>query len=70
MEEDDDTVAIDAVAGERGPAALEAKALLQASDVWPMANEVDVMGTSDFDWVENSSWRASLFSLAWQRSCL
>uniref|UniRef100_A0A0E0R1P1 glutathione transferase n=1 Tax=Oryza rufipogon TaxID=4529 RepID=A0A0E0R1P1_ORYRU len=31
MEEDDDTVAIDAVAGERGPAALEAKALLQAS---------------------------------------
>ena len=31
MEEEDDTVAIDAVAGKRGLAALEAKALLQAS---------------------------------------
>uniref|UniRef100_A0A0E0HQ72 Uncharacterized protein n=1 Tax=Oryza nivara TaxID=4536 RepID=A0A0E0HQ72_ORYNI len=33
-----------------------------------MANEVNVVGTSNFDWVEHSSWRASLFSLAWRRS--
>uniref|UniRef100_A0A0E0BGV4 Uncharacterized protein n=1 Tax=Oryza glumipatula TaxID=40148 RepID=A0A0E0BGV4_9ORYZ len=33
-----------------------------------MANEVDVVGTSDFDWVEHSSWRASLFSLAWREA--
>ncbi len=25
---------------------------------------------SNFDWVERSSWRASLLSLAWRRSCL
>uniref|UniRef100_A0A0E0PMP4 Uncharacterized protein n=1 Tax=Oryza rufipogon TaxID=4529 RepID=A0A0E0PMP4_ORYRU len=33
-----------------------------------MANKVDVVGTSDFDWVEHSSWCASLFSLTWRRS--
>uniref|UniRef100_A0A0E0PUM3 Uncharacterized protein n=1 Tax=Oryza rufipogon TaxID=4529 RepID=A0A0E0PUM3_ORYRU len=40
MDEDNDTVAVDG----------------NGRDVWPMANEVDVVGTSDFNWVENSSW--------------